>query len=198
MEFAHALARESTLLRDIAAHGAPVETETPAVSFERLVADEQAYVARLVHRLLGYRDEVDDVVQDVFAAALVAWPSFRGESSARTWLSRIAINRCRRQYRKRLLGRGLIEKIRRRWISPSINELAADSAVDDANEIVRRALAALGPRDRELLVLHYLQELSLPDVARMVGASHNAVEVRLSRARKRLKVILENESRDRR
>jgi RNA polymerase sigma-70 factor (ECF subfamily) len=198
MEFAHALAGESALLRDAAADRAPVEAEAPAVSFERLVADEHAYIARLAHRLLGYRGDVDDVVQDVFATALVAWPKFRGESSARTWLSRIAINHCRRQYRKRLLWRGLIEKLRRRWISPSINELAADSAVNDSDEIVRCALAALGPRDREMLVLHYLQGLALPEIAQVVGISRNAAEVRMSRARKRMKAILETDLSNRR
>jgi RNA polymerase sigma factor (sigma-70 family) len=198
MGFAHALAGEPALLPDAAADRAPGKAAAQAVSFERLVADEQAYVARLVHRLLGYRGDVDDVVQDVFAAALVAWPNFRGESSARTWLVRIALNRCRQYHRKRLLGRGLIEKLRRRWISPSINELAADSAVDDANHVVRRALAELRARDREVLVLHYLQELSLPEVARLVGVSRNAAEVRLSRARKRLKAVLENNLSDRR
>jgi RNA polymerase sigma-70 factor, ECF subfamily len=196
MEFAHTLAGEPALLRDVAADRAPVQTEAPAVSFERLVADEQVYIARLVHRLLGYRDDVDDIVQDVFTAALVAWPKFRGESSARTWLSRIAINRCRRHYRQRMLGQGLFERIRRRWFFPALNELPANCEADDANEVVRCALAALGPRDREVLVLHYLQELALSEVAGLIGISRNAVEVRLSRARKRLKAILENDLSD--
>jgi RNA polymerase sigma-70 factor, ECF subfamily len=198
MEFAHALAGEPALLRDVAADRAPVQTEAPAVSFERLVADEQVYIARLVHRLLGYRDDVDDIVQDVFTAALVAWPKFRGESSARTWLAQIAINRCRRQHRNRMLGRGLLEKFRRRWFFPAINELRTDCEADNAHEVVRCALAALGPRDREVLVLHYLQELTLSEVAQFVGISRNAVDVRLSRARKRLKAILENNLSDQR
>ncbi len=113
MDFAHALAGEPVLLRDAAAQTASVNTAARAVSFERLVADEQAYISRLVYRLTGYRSDVDDLVQDVFVAALVAWPKFRGDSSARTWITRIALNRCRLYHRRRLLGRGLIEKLRR-------------------------------------------------------------------------------------
>jgi RNA polymerase sigma-70 factor, ECF subfamily len=197
MEFAHVLAGELVLLRDAAADRALVETAAQVASFERLVAEEQTYVARLVHRLLGYRDGVDDVVQDVLAAALVAWPKFRGESSARTWLVRIALNQCRRHHRRRLLWRGLIEKFRRRWLSVATNELRAEAAAHETNERVRCALAALRPCDREVLVLHYLQDLSLSEVAQLVGVSHNAVEVRLSRARKRLKVILKTSLSDR-
>ena len=122
MDFAHALAGEPALLRDAAAQTASAETAARAVSFERLVADEQAYIARLVYRLTGYRSDVDDLVQDVFVAALSAWPKFRGESSARTWITRIALNRCRLYHRRRLLGRGLIEKVRRGWYSQEVNE----------------------------------------------------------------------------
>ncbi len=53
-------------------------------------------------------------------------------------------------------------------------------------------MTELRPRDREILVLHYLQELSVPEIAKLTGRSHNAIEVRLSRARQRLKVVLEN------
>ncbi len=198
MEFAHALAGELALLRDAAAQTAPAETAARAVSFERLVADEQAYISRLVYRLTGYRCDVDDLVQDVFVAALSAWPKFRGESSARTWLTRIALNRCRQYHRRRLLGRGLIEKVRRGLYSQKVNESRPAIEADEATLFVRRALAELRPRDREVLVLHYLQELSVPEIAKLTGGSHNAVEVRLSRARQRLKTVLENHQAHRR
>ena len=58
------------------------------------------------------------------------------------------------------------------------------------NEIfnrVRRAVTALPPKYREPVVLRYLQELSTDKISRILGISENALQVRLSRARKRLK-----------
>jgi RNA polymerase sigma factor (sigma-70 family) len=190
MEFAHALAGDPALLRDAAGQTPPAETAARAVSFERLVADEQAYVVRLVHRLLGYRGDVDDLVQDVFVAALSGWSKFRGESSARTWITQIALNRCRLYHRRRLLGRGLIEKLRERMLSQVVQHSRTASESNESHEVVRNSLGKLWPRDREVLVLYYLQELSVAEIATLTGTSHNAVEVRLSRARQRLKTVL--------
>src|SRR5688500_15340642 len=80
-----------------------------AASFDRLVVEEPAYVARLVGRLVGWRSDVDDVVQDVFVSALGGWARFRGDCSARTWLTRIALNKCRSYGRRRW--------VRERWFA---------------------------------------------------------------------------------
>ena len=68
-----------------------------------LVALHQQRVSRLVYRLLGWRGEVEDIVQDVFLAALKSHKNFREESSQWTWLAAITINRCRTHRRRKLL-----------------------------------------------------------------------------------------------
>ena len=57
----------------------------------------------MVYRLLGWRGEVEDIVQDVFLAAFKRRQTFRDESSQWTWLAAIAINRCRTHRRRKLL-----------------------------------------------------------------------------------------------
>jgi RNA polymerase sigma-70 factor (ECF subfamily) len=57
-------------------------------------------VYRLTYRLLGSRDRAQDATQDTFVNALQALPRFRGESSFRTWLLRIAANAARSQGRR--------------------------------------------------------------------------------------------------
>jgi RNA polymerase sigma factor (sigma-70 family) len=126
-------------------------------------------------------------------AAWRAWPSFREESRAETWLTRIAINTCRthrrRQWLRAELWRRLTEIVRV-WDhrEPHENLLSGES-----NDAVRRAIASLAQRDREILVLRYMEEQSIDDIATSLDLTRGAVEVRLSRARARLKLQLTEE-----
>src|SRR4051794_9718386 len=72
-------------------------------AFEELVALYRARVTRLAHRLLGCGGDPEDVVQEVFLAALRKAKDFRGRASLWTWLATITVNRCRRQLRRRAL-----------------------------------------------------------------------------------------------
>jgi RNA polymerase sigma-70 factor (ECF subfamily) len=54
------------------------------------------------------------------------------------------------------------------------------------------AVQRLRPRDREVIVLHYLEQHGLAEMAGLLGISQNAVEVRLHRARQRLKALLKD------
>lgn len=187
-----------------------VESEAARL-FEQLVADEQPRVTRLVRRLLGWPDDVDDVVQDVFLSALRGWTTFRRESLAATWLTRIAVNCCRSHARRRRLGRGALQILanlarggirlgrhddvvetrlaRSAWPDAELRAVA-----DETAEEVRSAVLRLPQRDREVIVLHYLEELPIEQVATLLDASRGAIDIRLSRARKRLRAILAPET----
>lgn len=155
--------------------------------FDELVAEHQQRIARLCYRLLGWRQDVEDVVQEVFLAALRGLPEFRGQSDVATWLTRIAINTCRAHLRKRFL------RLRRPAAWPGGPERPsawpAERRLMDRErfERVRRAVRKLPPKYREVVVLRYLEEMPLPEIAEVLELSRNAVEVRLNRARKRLK-----------
>ena len=66
-----------------------------AWAFERIVEANQAEIATLANRLLGWAGDVEDVVQDVFLSAFVGLKKFRCQSSLKTWLFTITINECR-------------------------------------------------------------------------------------------------------
>ena len=66
-----------------------------SAAFDRLVTVHQQQIARLVSRLLGWRSDVDDVVQDVFVDALRSLSRFNGRSSVLTWLTRLHFGRWR-------------------------------------------------------------------------------------------------------
>ena len=58
-------------------------------------------------------------------------------------------------------------------------------------DTVSKAIMKLNVLDREIIILHYYQELSLKEISSMIGKSENAVNQRLFRARKKLKSIME-------
>lgn len=156
-------------------------------SFEQLVADQQTRVARLCYRLLGWREEIEDVVQDVFLAAFRALPEFHGRSSVSTWLTRIAVNACRDHVRRRQSRLRLFSRARAR-ASPSRGE-AVGAELEDRERLerVRQSVGKLPAKYREVVILRYLEELPVSEIGEVLGMTRNAIEVRLNRARRRLK-----------
>jgi len=161
-----------------------------ASAFDRIVAMHQGRVARLAYRLLGWPGDVDDVVQEVFLAALRGRRRFRGRASLSTWLTAITINKCRSHRRKRLLQLRLVAGSRAK--GSQTPAAPADQQTTDRETLdrVRRAVRVLPARYREVVVLRYLEEMPVETVGEVLRISRNTVQVRLHRARGRLKELL--------
>ena len=158
-------------------------------AFEQLVRLYQPRIARLAHRLLGWGRscDVDDVVQDVFVAVLEKSRGFRGEAAVWSWLTTITLNRWRSRARRSLLKSRAISLlgVRRQCMAASQEVIG-----DELSHVVRSAVAALPQRDRELIVLIYLENRTASEVSALLGASRNTIDVRLHRARGRLRKML--------
>jgi RNA polymerase sigma-70 factor (ECF subfamily) len=186
--------RTTTASAELARADQPLRREPrlspPPLSFEQLVAEHQQRVAGLCYRLLGWQGEVEDVVQDVFLSVCEALPDYRGESQVSTWITRIAINACRNHIRKRL-------RFLRRLVPLAPTHDTAPTAAADRGlmsqeqfEHVRASVGRLPRKYREVIVLRYLEELPVSEIAAVLELSRNAVEVRLNRARKLLREYL--------
>ena len=159
-------------------------------AFEKIVEHYSAEVAALANRLLGWPGEVEDVTQDIFLAVFVGLKKFRCECSLRTWLFTITINKCRSYRHRRKLRQLQTIPIATNGIGMRLPPAgtAHKTAVDaEAFDRVRRAVAALPAKYREPVVLKYLQGLGAEEIGRILGISANAVNVRLNRARERLR-----------
>lgn len=171
-----------------------------AGAFDELVALHQPRVTRLVHRLLGWRgarSDVDDVVQEVFLAALKAGPRFRGQASLATWLTTITLNQCRsHQRRRRFASLFLARRDHGNDSEPPASRPPVGHGLTGAETSarVRSAVQALPPRDREVVVLRYFESMTPAEIGTATGQSKNAVEVRLHRARARLAEALRDVS----
>ncbi len=157
-------------------------------AFGEIVEQHAAEVAALANRLLGWPGDVDDVVQDVFVAAFVGLKKFRGESSLRTWLFTITVNQCRR-YRFRRLRRPRLVTMEDAETTVESREQGGDKQAMDQETFarVRRAVQRLPRKYREIVVLRYLQGLEVSEICTLLGVTANVLQVRLNRARKRLK-----------
>jgi len=156
-------------------------------AFDRIVEGYSADIAVLANRLLGWPGDVEDIVQDVFLAVFLGLKKFRCECSLKSWLFTITINKCRScRYKQMLYLRFFSRAAAKASVAPAHAEgkLPID---DETFNKVRLAVQALPLKYREPVVLRYLQELSTDEITRILGISTNSLQVRLSRARERLR-----------
>lgn len=168
-------------------------------AFTQLVLVHGDDLAQTIGRLTGWSRDADDILQDVFITVWQKAGQYNGSGSLASWLKRIAINRCRNQFR---LTHSIQRKLEgfAQWLggrqlgSRQTSHGKIDSQPDGTGDQIQSALARLSPDDRALLVLYYLEEMSGNEVADVLEISVPAVHVRLHRARTRLKKILKDEN----
>lgn len=129
-------------------------------------------------RLLGNRQDAEELAQETFVRACSASLRFRGDSSVRTWLFGIA----RRVFLETIRARG-VERPSEVLDEPSD---ATDGDPDERLDL-ERALASLGDADREALVMVDVLDFEPIEVAGLLGISPETFRVRLHRARARLR-----------
>jgi RNA polymerase sigma-70 factor (ECF subfamily) len=148
------------------------------------------FVARLVRRLAAWRHDVDDLIQDVMVAALAGRGSFRGDAKLETWITRIAVNRCRAQARKAWVRRGLFRSWAMQCPAASAPPAEAAAIAGEQAAMVHGAVTQLPAKYREAVVLCYLQHMTAAEAATALSVRASTVEVRLSRARAKLRKML--------
>ena len=157
--------------------------------FERIVREHAAEVTRVAGRFgLGWQ-EVEDVSQEVFIRVWRGLRRFRGDSSLRSWILRIAVRESSRKISRRSRGEstvpvGSVETVAREG-GP------ADAAAQEEQRMkLREALRSLSAKHREVVVLRYLEGLSCVEVAEVLGCSPGTVHSRLYHARQKLKSVM--------
>jgi RNA polymerase sigma-70 factor, ECF subfamily len=156
------------------------------------------------YRMTGSLHDAEDLVQETYLRAWKAYGGFKGQSSVRTWLYRIATNTCltaldSRQRRPLPTGLGqpssdatgeLTERTEVPWLEPLPDDSADPSAIVGSRESVRLAFVAalqhLSPRQRAVLVLRDVLQWKAAEVAEAIGTSTAAVNSLLQRARAQL------------
>lgn len=153
-----------------------------AQQLNRLMTAYGGLLRGLCTGMLGDRDLAQDVVQETFVKAWRRMEDLRNPASEKAWLTRIALNLCRDQLRSRWF-RSVIRD------ETLLMQLPAPESTEGSGilEMVR----SLPPRLREVILLHYYQNMDAPEMAQALGMTVSAVYRRLRQARARLKILLE-------
>ncbi len=158
-------------------------------AFEQLYETYQPHVARYMLGMCGDVAFAEELTQDTFARAAASLVFFRGESSVRTWLFRIARNAYLSAVaRQRDAALGTSEFLAlpddRCHGDPEAQALVAEQRT-----MIRRAMGMLPERQRTILLLRDLQDLSYAEIAIILEMSLTAVKVNLHRARMRFREV---------
>ncbi len=144
-------------------------------------------VLRVSYFYLADRQQAEDVTQDVFIRLMENKPVLK-EGSEKSWLLKVALNRCRDLWRSAWVKRVLVG-------SPVLEILPAKDEVEDRieKESLLQAVNSLQPEIREVFILFYYQGYSIAEIATILEVPEGTISSRLSRGRKKLRAILGDE-----
>jgi len=148
-------------------------------AFEEIVARHKRTVYLTALRLLSTHEDADEAAQLAFVRAWKSLAGFRGESALRTWLVSIVLNVAKSMLAARRPHQALEEL----GDPPSPEAGSEDRArLRQAGARVRRAVAALPPRQREVVVLKVFSEMTHREIADVLGLSVGTVKACLHQA----------------
>ncbi len=162
-------------------------TREDADTFDRLYREYATDVLRVCYFYLGDRQRAEDVCQDVFVKLITTRPVLQPDKE-KAWLLKVALNRCKDLWRSAWLKRVVLG-------SPAFELVPApdDLAKHDEEERVMRAVNALPPEFKEVVLLHYYQGYGIAEISEMLAVPTGTISSRLSRARKKLEAQFEGD-----
>ena len=155
-------------------------------AFADLIAVMERPLIYYARSLVGNQDAALDVLQEVWLKVVRGIRGLKDPGSLKPWLYAIthgvAVDRIRRDYKR--------DKAEQAQLEDALHADEPSFSEDDATAI-RDALSLLGVKHREVLVLHFLQDLSIAEIASVVGCTEGTVKSRIHYAKRQLKQILE-------
>jgi RNA polymerase sigma-70 factor (ECF subfamily) len=165
--------------------------------FSNIVEAHRLKIFRFLLALSRDPDLAETLTQDCFLKAYRNWMSFRGESSAMTWLMRIAINlqkdywRSQRiQFWRRARTNAIDPDEASEWLLSSESSPEQRASAREQVRLVWRVVDKLSERQRTVFLLRFVEELSLSEIARATGMQEGTAKAHLSRARTRVRAAL--------
>ena len=172
-------------------------------AFNLLVITYERRVFALVFRMLGRREEAEDLAQEVFVQVFKAIDQFRGDSKLSTWIYRIAVNLCknRTKYLSRRHANDQDDVDAMHDRAPlsaakgvSVGDVGRPDELVEGMQlevIVKRAIQSIDPDFREVLILRDVEDMSYEEIAAVTGLADGTVKSRIHRARAQLRALVE-------
>ena len=158
-------------------------------ALESLIARWQPRLGRFAWRLTGEREAARDIVQDAWLAIVKGIRRLDDPARFRTWAYRIVSNKCADWIRRRAAHRSATRNMGDATVASSTEEVSASDSRGDVARL-RQAMRELPDEQRAILSLHYLDGMSIAEIAEVIGTPVGTVKSRLYHARNRLKETL--------
>ena len=153
-------------------------------AFRYLVEQHQNVVFGTAYNMTGNRALAEELAQEAFLSAWKGIRGFRRGSPFKPWLMRILVNTVMAHRRKRSVETTPIEESA--WADDAEHPAAlAESRLE--RQTVQRAIRGLSPEHRQVVVLRYFADMTVPEVARASGVNEGTVKSRLHRAHQALR-----------
>ena len=161
-------------------------------AFKTLYTETFAMLYRVVFRMVGLREEAEDILHDVYIRAYEKRHSYRPElSSLRTWLYRIAVNHTLNVLKRRKWSNNLRRLLG--WREEEQDTLD-DYLVVEEGQNIQRLLQKVPENFRMCLVLRDIEEKPYEEIAGLLKLNTGTVKSRINRGRKILKELYEKEA----
>ncbi len=167
-----------------------------AERFERLAAEEEKRVYALCFHMTGCREDALDCAQETMLRAFRGFDAFRGDASFSTWITRIAVNVCTDQLRRKRNHVSLDALREDAGFDPPDEAPTAYALLEDKERrrLLREGLSLLPEEMRRLIVLRDIQGRSYAEISEILNLPLGTVKSRISRAREKLAQILRKSS----
>jgi RNA polymerase sigma-70 factor, ECF subfamily len=163
-------------------------------AFAEIVEIYKDKVYQICFRMLGNRHEAEDIAQEAFLRAYVNISSFNQERKFSTWLYRIATNLCIDRIRKKKPDYYLDTEIPGTDGLDMYSQIAASGKTPEAEvegmelqEAVQKEISALPEKYRSVIILKYLEDLSLNEISEILDMPLGTVKTRIHRGREALR-----------
>jgi RNA polymerase sigma-70 factor (ECF subfamily) len=153
----------------------------------QLFRAEAPYLERVLSRIVGSSSDLEDLLQLTLEAAIHAFPSFRGEASVRTWLTRIAVRTAMRHLRSPAIKRRVSFEV----IEGGQSDISTSRPQHEAEararlRLLNAHLDQLDPKQRTAFVLFQVEGRSMEEVAALMDTNLSTTKSRVMWARRKL------------
>lgn len=168
-----------------------------AEAFGEIVRRWERRIYALAFGMLGREEDARDATQETFIAAFRNLRGFRGEAKVSSWLHRIAVNQCiTRQRRAKVRGETALEDEFEAdgasYFAPAQESPVRAAESRQRTEMVRRAINALPPELRQVILMKEFEELTFQEIAEALDLPLSTVKSRLYTALRQLQMRLKN------
>ncbi len=147
-------------------------------------------VFRIAYQNTANISEAEDITQEVFLKLMTEVKRFADDEHIKAWLIRVTINKCKDYFKSSRFRSNVALTEENLSLA-----YASDNCLDLEDKQVFAELKKLPPKYRNVIYLYYIEEYTVPEIARLLAANENTVGSWLRRARRKLKMNLEGEGR---